>query len=360
MKMMRAASSSSTAQQWWCYYSRYCLVVLLVATTTTTITTTTVVMAKGGQRDSFSRLLKMFKRNYPDWNPRAILDIGANAGAWSTSVRNQYPDSKILMLEASDAHIPALEETVYNIDNAKYRIAALTAHDGDLILPDAAQTDLSPHKKTARQISITLDTLVREEATDGEHIDSFLDADKDVFDLIKLDIHGAELLVLQGGMETLSKASVIQFVATSVALQPNDSCFFEMDQLLRSKGFYLYDHADDDANEATKLMTYQTLGLGQWGMIYVNLNSDYVPHQLKSRAPNFCGMKKQQQRPLSSRAMKKLSSRLNYNFIGGDDYNDDSFWKIVLPALALGACIGILLSCVVVKCRRPKNARRKL
>jgi len=268
--------------------------------------------------DSFSTLVRNLKTSYPDWSPRAILDIGANAGTWSTNVRKEYPDSKILMLEASDQHITALEATVANIGNAKYRIAVMSANDGDVIPfyfnPKAntgnsmfqEQTSFFSNIKPVEKISIKLDTLVEEEATSGG-TEAFLRGNQDVFDVIKVDVQGAELMVLSGGLDTLQKATFVQFEGSTVEYNSGGSCFYDMDEFLRSKGFYLYDHADDLRHP----LLFKTQGLGQWDVIYVNPDSQNLPHQLKSKGPNFCGSSPEKKKKLLESIRRVRTGRLS-------------------------------------------------
>jgi len=313
--------------------------------------------AKG--HDSFSTLVRNLKASYPDWSPRAILDIGANAGTWSTNVRKEYPDSKILMLEASDQQIPALEATVTNIGNAKYRIAVMGANDGDVINfyfnPNAntgnsmfqEQTKFFSNIKPVKKISIKLDTLVKEEATSNE-TEAFLRGNQDVFDMIKIDVQGAELMVLKGGLNTLQKATFVQFEGSTVEYNSGGSCFYDMDEFLRSKGFYLYDHADDLRHP----MLFKTHGLGQWDVIYVNPDSQNLPHQLKSKGPNFCGSSPEKKKKLFESISRVSTERpLESNKI-----DDVSFCL----GLALGLVIGVLGIVAFRKWNTRKKERRML
>jgi len=317
--------------------------------------------AKG--HDSFGTLVSNLKRAYPDWSPRAILDIGANAGTWSTNIRKEYPDSKILMLEASDQQIPALEATVADIGNAKYRIAVMSATDGDVIPfyfnPNAntgnsmfqEQTNFFSNVKPVEKISIKLDTLVKEEATSGE-TGAFLRGNQDVFDMIKIDVQGAELMVLNGGLDTLQKATFVQFEGSTVEYNLGGSCFYDMDEFLRSKGFYLYDHADDLRHP----LLFKTYGLGQWDMIYVNPDSHNLPHQLKMKGPNFCGSS-----PEKKQQLLKSSSKVTLERPFDSSNTDDiSFWFIEMSGLIPGIIIGILGLAAFQKWNFTKKEKRRV
>jgi len=313
--------------------------------------------------DSCSTLVANLKKAYPDWSPRAILDIGANAGTWSTNVRQEYPDSKILMLEASDQQIPALEATVAAIGNAKYRIAVMSVNDGDVIPfyfnPKAntgnsmfkEQTKFFSKIKPVEKISIKLDTLIKEEATSGGTTEAFLRGNQDVFDMIKVDVQGAELMVLNGGLDTLRKATFVQFEGSTVEYNAGGSCFYEIDEFLRSKGFYLYDHADDLRHP----LLFKTYGLGQWDMIYVNPDSQYLPRQLKSKGPNFCGSSPEKKKQLLESISKVSTGRALES-----DKSDKKFMLGLGLGLILGFVVGILGPVAFRKWNSSKHRKRML
>lgn len=287
--------------------------------------------------DSFSGLVTNLQKAYPDWSPRAILDIGANAGTWSINARKSYKESKILMLEASEQHVPSLKSTVEAIGNAKYRIEVLSKQDGDIVPfyfnPKAStgnsmfkeQTkffaNIPPVKKTA----VTLDTIVREE---GE---VFLrgKGSADGFDFIKIDTQGAELMVLQGGLTTLRGATFVQFEGSTVEYNSGGSCFYEVDEFLRSNGFYLYDHSDDLRHP----MLFRTFGLGQWDMLYVNPDSKNLPKELKEKVPVFCGSSPEKKKVY----LEKKSSNSDHSCL-----DDQKYWKVFLTGLLPGLLFGLL------------------
>jgi hypothetical protein len=42
------------------------------------------------------------------WRPNKIIDIGANVGAWNTKIRQYFPDSNVLSIEADPRHTEVL------------------------------------------------------------------------------------------------------------------------------------------------------------------------------------------------------------------------------------------------------------
>lgn len=144
--------------------------------------------------------------------PDAIVDIGANRGDWSRMVRPIFPEAAILMVEAQAALEPELALAASELDRTDHRIALLGPVGGEervfyemgtgsSLLPE--NSDVARTVSTA--VTTTLDALAAEALPDAQSI------------FLKLDIQGAELLVLSGGEETLARSAAVQL---EVALLP--------------------------------------------------------------------------------------------------------------------------------------------
>jgi hypothetical protein len=126
--------------------------------------------------------------------------------------------------------------------------------------------------KPTERITETLDNLVAS---------SFL-ADKWI-DIVKADVQGAELLVFAGATHALQQATFVQLEGSTVEYNEGSACFFDVDALLRSHGFFLYNIEDLQRNEAL----FKTSGLGQFDMLYVKPTSPRLPDRLQKT--KFCG-----------------------------------------------------------------------
>lgn len=219
---------------------------------------------------------------YPDWIPRGVVDVGANVGGWTTEMQSLYPGVITFMVEASPTHTGALEKTKQLFEpNVDYKIAVLSSTDDDTIefysldggTGDSMFVERSHHytgvKPDVRTTS-KLDTVVKH----MEHID-----------YLKLDVQGAELMVLSGATEVLAKTTFVQLEASVVEYNHGGVCWHEIDNFLRRHGFHLYDLGDITRNPDA----FHSKGTGQLDILYIKPSSDFLPTWLVDNDVAFCG-----------------------------------------------------------------------
>lgn len=232
-------------------------------------------------------LLSLLKQQYPDYQPNAVVDIGANVGAWAHRVRVNYPDAKLLLLEATPKHEAALQAKCQEMGQAEYQIVVLSGTTGDTVdffqdgdTGNSMMRENSKHYQNAKSVTrttIRLDDVIQQ---------SPLLRDLPAIDFIKADVQGAELLVLEGGTETLSKASFVQLETSLIEYNAGGACFHDIDAFLRSQGFYLYEMSDMQRNNPA----FKTLGIGQFDVLYVNPSSPRLPPSFLELNGQYCGM----------------------------------------------------------------------
>jgi FkbM family methyltransferase len=140
---------------------------------------------------------------------RTVLDVGANVGTWSLMAAELLPDASIYALEVVPDTAAALQARVGEHNRIKCLSLGLAAHTGTLSLnyhPKASThatfTDY-PHRWEAEEIECPV--MRGDEFLRGEGIDKV--------DFLKLDVEGAEHLVLQGMENHLRQGRVrlVQF-----------------------------------------------------------------------------------------------------------------------------------------------------
>ncbi len=140
---------------------------------------------------------------------RTILDVGANVGDWSRMAHELFPSATIHSFEILRPTYEVLVAATRHMPRIKANACGLLDHTGEITLNTFAgvstittMTDY-PHefeRQTARGRVITGDEYVRQNGIER-------------IDLLKLDVEGAENLVLTGLEETIrsGRVSIVQF-----------------------------------------------------------------------------------------------------------------------------------------------------
>lgn len=224
-------------------------------------------------------LIFVLRGQVPDFRPEAVVDIGANKGKYSAFIRRMFPETTILLLEADDKHEAKLKGFCEGKPGIEYKIALLAATEneqvkwfgggdtGNSMFRERSET--YENDKPVAKVTQTLDQIVA-----NSHV-----ANKRV-DLIKVDVQGAELLVLQGGTKTLRQATFVQIEASAVRYNDGGSCTWQVDEFLRSQGYAVYDMGD----KRYYMPLFKTPGMGQYDLLYINTNN--LPEKVQNAS--FC------------------------------------------------------------------------
>lgn len=196
-----------------------------------------------------------------------ILDVGANVGQAALTYRNLYPDAQIHSFEPFPESFDKLNVIAGKDAKLKAWPLALGDVPGKKVLHTTPFSDtnslLAPEKQAGRwvrgkgffdktgEVEITVDTL-----DSWATRESVLTAD-----IMKVDVQGAENLVLKGGMEFLSKHSTA-LVALEVNLTPlyeGQASMAELLQLMETLGYSLFDIFHPKRFENGRLMWFDLL-----------------------------------------------------------------------------------------------------
>tara|TARA_R100001163_G_scaffold16848_1_gene15162 strand:+ start:20 stop:688 length:669 start_codon:yes stop_codon:yes gene_type:complete len=160
-----------------------------------------------------------------------VLDIGAAAGDWSGHVKEFNPDAKFTLIEPNKLHNERLKSfgkvhNVYLSDEAKekdfYVCQDPFQQTGNSFFKERSNV---PFKKTIVKTT-KLDQVVDE-----------------TYDLIKLDVQGAELEVMKGGMITIQKAKWLQIEIPLFEYNIGAPSMYSLLGNLKAIGFYPFDIA---------------------------------------------------------------------------------------------------------------------
>ena len=149
---------------------------------------------------------------FDKFNPATCLDIGANTGQFAGEWQKIFPECEITSIEPN----PHCERGLKKL-GVKYLQLGLSDKIGELelILPKAK----SNSKGASFYKEINFNKLSEEEILKIKVPVTTLDTlfPDTVFDVIKIDVQGAELDVINGGISTLSKSS---YIIVEVSLIP--------------------------------------------------------------------------------------------------------------------------------------------
>lgn len=196
--------------------------------------TGTATEARFGTIDLWARLAQLAERGFA---PHHILDIGANRGDWTRGAQRIWPHAKIFMIEANPAHAARLNEM-----KVPYAISVLgdaerdvTMHFGDM---GVADTGNSIFRETTNQ-QLFKGSVVRMRTLDDVLISANRSHTR--YPLMKVDVQGAELLVLDGAVRTLRSVEVILLELAVVQFNEGAPMWLTVQTKLARLGFQIYD-----------------------------------------------------------------------------------------------------------------------
>jgi FkbM family methyltransferase len=182
-------------------------------------------------------------RHLPRLQYRWIIDGGANRGAFTDAFLRLHRPERIVLVEA----IPELAENLRAryADDARISVvaAALSDTNGraqfEINRSDASSSllPIDPRNSEwfARDLAVArtiqVSTLTLPELMSREGLQTI--------DLLKLDLQGAERLVLTGGAEVLDRVQVIYTEVFFEQLYAGAWLFWEMNEFLSHRGFKL-------------------------------------------------------------------------------------------------------------------------
>lgn len=145
------------------------------------------------------------------FSPAAILDVGAARGEWALEAARVWPNAKFLLIDPLDENRAALAQAVGRMHDAAFQLAAAGREVGSTVIhvhPDLDGSSLYQEREetiagTSRSVTATtVDRSVVDHELDGPY-------------LLKADVQGAELAVVQGAAATLAAT---EFVVLEVSL----------------------------------------------------------------------------------------------------------------------------------------------
>lgn len=189
-----------------------------------------------GVKDFFRRLDRR------GFRPQVVLDVGANYGGWSREVHAVYPQARFYLIEPQEEMRPFLDQFVKTADGSGWFLGGAGASEGELEI--TLWEDL--------QGSSFLTPEVRNLVPDRQQrsvpvftIDGLIKAGKmPLPDLVKIDVQGYELQVLEGCRDCLGTTEM--FIIETSFLHPlgQRPSYYRVVELMESYGYQIFDLVD--------------------------------------------------------------------------------------------------------------------
>jgi FkbM family methyltransferase len=191
-------------------------------------------VVRRGRRITFREALTHVKRL--GLEPRTVIDVGVAAG--TPHLYEAFPNARILLVEAMQEAEPHLQAIAARRPGVEYVIAAASSRSGSLLLhvhPDGErsssywESDYVLNDVERREVpAVTLDELRRDRDLEGPF-------------LLKIDVQGAELDVLEGATETLAHTEYVVLETSLFHFFTGAPLVGEVIAYLNERGFVVYD-----------------------------------------------------------------------------------------------------------------------
>ena len=169
------------------------------------------------------------------FTPGRIIDVGAYEGDWTRLVRGVFETSPVTMIEAQEGKKAALEAVCRELPGVT-PVSALLGPTGGSQVPfyemETGSSMRAENSNVARHEKLmTTQTLDEAAGQNGEKL------------FIKIDVQGAELDVLSGGLKILERCDVVQLETALLPYNEGAPQIAEVFVQMEKWGFSPYDFA---------------------------------------------------------------------------------------------------------------------
>ena len=173
-----------------------------------------------------------------DLTPATVVDIGVNHGQFLHLAKRLWPGANILAVEPNAA-LAAKAKAIYGEDpNVTVESCAVGAANGEIeFFVTANDQNSSTHRPSdAFHDDRANDGVVRTEKVPMKRVDALLDGCAGPM-LLKIDVQGAELEVLEGAGDRLADVTVIVIESPFETAYEGAAGFDDIYRFLTAKGF---------------------------------------------------------------------------------------------------------------------------
>jgi FkbM family methyltransferase len=147
--------------------------------------------------------------------PNSILDIGANVGQFYNEIKNIFPNSYYYLIEGSENCDPALQ--TLNVD---YSICLLSDSEKEVnFYVRKSEPRCTGNSIYREKTSFYDDDQIVIEKKQTKTLSNLLG--EKTFDLIKIDVQGSEIDIINGGLEIVKNAKAVLMEVSLVEYNQN-------------------------------------------------------------------------------------------------------------------------------------------
>jgi len=237
--------------------------------------------------------------------PRGVIHVGAHEGTEITAYQ-QMGAQKVLFVEANPSVFERLQANIADYPNVEAVNCAIGDRNGTIdlhvtsfdqsssILQLKRHQDIYPHITETHQITVlskTLDTLLQEQELNPSD-----------FNILNIDIQGAELLALQGATNWLKSVELINTEVNYEELYEGCALIDQLDEFLEGHGFQraatttpIHPSWGDAIYVKKSAITSSVLGMENMGrlgnqvFLYAFLRTYAREHNLRVETPAWIG-----------------------------------------------------------------------
>jgi FkbM family methyltransferase len=174
------------------------------------------------------------------WRPTGILDVGANRGNWARAAHQLFPQARILMFEAQ-ASMEAGLLTLAAQQPGKFNVHIVLLGPENRDSVEFFQIDAYPATGSSMYQEQTAYPRSVQHLPMRRLDDVVCETRESTFQLLKLDVQGAELDVLKGASKILSGLEVVVMELSIVEYNKGAPSVAEVIRTMEDYGFRLFD-----------------------------------------------------------------------------------------------------------------------
>ncbi len=190
------------------------------------------IKAALGVPDMEASLLNM-KRN--GFSPAKIIDVGAYIGDWTRMCQRLFPYARVLMIEPQDRFREVLRKMAgadAHLQFSPVLVGQAVQAAVPFYVADTASSIFRESEKSAcATASVPMTTI--DEVTAGTEFRTA--------EFMKLDVQGAELLVLEGASQTLQSIEAVLMEVNLLEIYSGVPLFDQTVAFMAGRGFRVYD-----------------------------------------------------------------------------------------------------------------------